>query len=87
MCYDGSLIDQGLRSFHREEARILLEQARLPFEEALACYHRGEREEACRQLVAASAFWTHATWKEFLEDDVVGSGVPPAYRPLSAQAG
>lgn len=83
MRYDGSLIERGLRDFRREESRSFLERARRPFEEALACYLRGEREQACRHLVTASSLWTHATWKEFLEEDVVGASVPPAYRPLS----
>jgi len=82
MEFGGSLVDQGLASFRRQEALSLLRQAQGPLEEALACYHRGEYAEACRSLVAASALWTHATWKEYLEEDVVGTGIPAAYRPL-----
>ena len=82
MGYEGSLIDQGLRTFRREEAVELLAQARAPFEEALALFAAGEVAAASRHLVRASALWTHATWKEFLEEDVVGTLVPSAYRPI-----
>ena len=85
MAYDGSLIDEGLRTFRREEALDLLRQARAPFKEALALYASGEHVEASRQLVRASALWTHATWKEFLEEDVVGTRVPDAYRPIEEE--
>jgi hypothetical protein len=32
--------------------------------------------------VEASAAWTHATWKEFLEEGVIKAKQPEAYRPL-----
>ena len=82
MAYGGSLVDQGLASFQRQEALSLLRQAQGPLEEALTCFHRGEYAEACHRLVTAGALWTHATWKEFLEEDVIGAAIPSAYRPL-----
>ncbi len=86
MAYDGSLIAQGLRTFRRREAIELLQQAREPFTQALALYQRGEYQNACRELVRASALWTHATWKEFLEEDVVGTQAPSAYRPIDDES-
>jgi multimeric flavodoxin WrbA len=82
LTYAGSLIALGLRTFRRPEAIELLQQARQPFEDALALYESGQHEKACRHLVRAGALWTHATWREFLEQDVVQADVPPAYRPI-----
>jgi multimeric flavodoxin WrbA len=82
MRYEGSLVEAGLKNFRRAEAVELLQQAREPFEEALRLYAGGQREQACEQLVKASALWTHATWLEFLEEEVIGTKVPDAYRPL-----
>jgi hypothetical protein len=42
----------------------------------------GRREEAARRLVRASAYWTRATWLEFVEPRVVHASQPAAYRPL-----
>lgn len=82
MEYAESLIAVGLERFQRPEAVELLQQAREPFQEALRLYADGQRQQACESLVRASALWTHATWKEYLEEDVIGSTVPDAYRPL-----
>jgi len=82
MEYEGSLIEEGLANFKREEAVELLEEAKEPFLEAPKLYGEGDKVKACALLVQASALWTHATWKEFLEEDVIGSRVPEAYRPI-----
>lgn len=82
MEYDTSLIEEGLRSFGRQEAIDLLQEAKGFFQKALGLYKQGDREGACDQLVRASALWTHATWKEFLEQDVIGADTPDAYRPI-----
>jgi multimeric flavodoxin WrbA len=82
MAYERSLIAQGLDTFTRQEAVALLEEARGQLEDALALYGKGRHRDACRHLVRASALWTHATWKEFLEEDVVQADVPAAYRPI-----
>jgi multimeric flavodoxin WrbA len=84
MRFEGSLIEAGLTSFRRQEAVELLAQAKGPFIDALNAYAGGDRQRACELLVRASALWTHATWKEFLEEQVIGSAVPDAYRPLAA---
>jgi hypothetical protein len=82
MAYGGSLIAQGLGAFTRQEAVALLAEAGEQLKAALALYGKGRHPEACRHLVRASALWTHATWKEFLEEDVIKAGVPATYRPI-----
>jgi multimeric flavodoxin WrbA len=82
MAYERSLIAQGLDTFRNSEAVGLLREAQSWFRDGLALYLEGRYPDACRQLVRASALWTHATWKEFLEEDVIGAGVPDAYRPI-----
>jgi multimeric flavodoxin WrbA len=82
MAYENSLIAEGLENFKREEAIKLLKESRQYFENALELCKRNQAEDACTQLVRATALWTHATWKEFLEADVVKTSVPGAYRPV-----
>jgi hypothetical protein len=79
---EASLIAQGLSSFRRRTAIDLLQRAKGHFEAALKLYKEGQEEAACGELVSASALWTHATWQEFLEEDVIKAGVPEAYRPI-----
>jgi len=79
---EGSLVARALRSFRNSEARELLGRAMEDLKRCLKFYKEGKREEACRYLVEAGALWTHATWKEFLEKDVIGTEIPEAYRPL-----
>ena len=78
-----SLVRQGLASFERPEAVELLQKSEKRLEKALALYDQSRQEEACEELVRSSALWTHATWKEFLEEKVVGTDKPTAYRPLT----
>jgi hypothetical protein len=82
---EGSLIAEGLATFRHPEARELLERSRVHFEAALRLYREGRPEEACDPLVKAGALWTHATWKEFLEEEVIGTPAPGAYRPIVEQ--
>ena len=82
MACERSLIAQGLTTFQRPEAVDLLQKARAQLEDALTLYARGQAVEASRQLAATSALWAHATWQEFLEEDVVGTAVPLAYHPI-----
>ena len=82
MAYETSLIAEGLANFRRPEAIELLQRAKGHFVQALDLYKKGQAEAACSPLVRASALWTHATWLEFLEQDVVKAGVPQAYRPI-----
>jgi multimeric flavodoxin WrbA len=69
-------------TFRNEEAIELLKQADSEFEVFAHHHHLGEREQAVRSLVKASAFWTHATYKEFLEDKLIKAAQPEAYRPI-----
>ncbi|MBI3923809.1 MAG: flavodoxin family protein [Armatimonadetes bacterium] len=73
-------------TFDRPEAVEMLEKALPLLTQALDCHKAGDAEQATRHLVAASALWTHATWKEFLEEDVIGARQPEAYRPLPQSA-
>ena len=82
MQYESSLIAEGLTNFKRKDAIELLVEAKTYFEQALELYKSGEERKACEMLTKASAAWTHATWKEFLEEDVVKTSVPSAYRPI-----
>jgi len=82
--WDQSLMYRGLSqgTFQRPEARELLEQSLTDLRRALTLRRLGDLEGATRALVEASAAWTHATWKEFLEEDVIKAKQPEAYRPL-----
>jgi len=84
MRWEGSLIQEALEAgtFTKPEAAKLLAEAGEILRDALAARAGGDLEEANRLLVKASACWTHATWQQFLEDDVIGATQPGAYRPL-----
>jgi len=84
MTMDKSLIERAVRrgTFKRKAAKQLLQKAREGFREALRLYHLGNKEAATKALVECSAQWTHATWKEFLEQEVIGIAAPAAYRPM-----
>jgi hypothetical protein len=79
-----SLIEAALRSnaFRRPEAIELLERAREEFRVTLRHWRKRDMRVTARHLARAGAFWTHATWKEFLEREVIRAAQPPAYRPL-----
>lgn len=84
MDYDQSYVACALAAgtFHRPEATALLRQAGDALRQALDHFHAGRRRQAVDALTRTSAFWTQATWKEFLEDEVIGVKPPDAYRPL-----
>lgn len=73
-------------TFKRPEAVELLEQVVPELEKALTADRSGEEEAAIHHLVQASAFWTHATWKEFLEEQAIHASAPAVYRPLPETA-
>ena len=79
-----SLIHYGLAqgTFKRPEAAALLNQADAAMAEFLRHRDLGEERLALQALVRASALWTHATWSEFLEQDLIKAPPPSAYRPL-----
>jgi|YNPNPStandDraft_1061719.scaffolds.fasta_scaffold17705_2 multimeric flavodoxin WrbA len=80
-----SIIRQALAqgTFVNPEAAVLLEQADKEWARFAQHHSLGERREAIRALVKASALWTHATWKEFLEEQLIKAPPPKAYRPLN----
>ena len=85
--YDESLIARALASgvFTNPEAAQLLRRAAEELRRCLRADGAGEEGAALRHLVKAGAFWTHATWKQLLEEDVIGVATPAAYRPLSSR--
>jgi multimeric flavodoxin WrbA len=84
---DRSLIARGIATFRRSDAVELLRQALTELRQALRAHAAGKPQEAIPHLVAAGTRWTHATWKEFLEDEVIGTPVPETYRPVDSGAG
>lgn len=83
----GSIIAGALRdkTFQRPEAIELLKKAYEEFSVTLRHWRAGEIRAAARHLSRASAYWTHATWKEFLERDVIKAAQPKAYRPIPSE--
>jgi multimeric flavodoxin WrbA len=83
--WEQSLMQRGLSqgAFKRPEARELLEESLAKFRQVIALRRQGDVRNATRALVEASAAWTHATWKEFLEEDVIKARQPGTYRPLA----
>ncbi|MBC7237532.1 MAG: flavodoxin family protein [Chloroflexi bacterium] len=81
---DRSIIRRALTAgtFRRPEALEHLRQADHWFEEAMAHMRLGDLGRALDALVWASAYWTHATWQEFLEEQLIKVPPPAAYRPL-----
>jgi len=77
-----SLIARAIATFRQPEAVALLHQALPELRQALQAHAAGKIEEAIPHLVAAGSRWTHATWKEFLEDEVIGTSIPETYRPV-----
>jgi multimeric flavodoxin WrbA len=69
-------------AMQRPEALEHLRQADALFEQALSHQRLGQIEAAMDTLVQASAQWTHATWREFLEEQLIKAPPPRAYRPL-----
>lgn len=84
LTYEGSLLEEALceGTFKDERAVELLTKAAEGLKRALKCYKLGDLEGATRALVEASAYWTHATWREFLEREVIRAKPPKVYRPL-----
>ena len=79
---DRSLVARGIASFRHPEAVALLREALPELRAALAAHAAGRHEDTLRHLVAAGTRWTHATWKEFLEEDAIGTAIPGTYRPV-----
>jgi len=84
--WQDSMLQQGLEQgvFTRPDAHQLAEQALGAFKQCLVAREQGRHDEAHKLLVDVSALWTRATWKQFLEEQVIGAGQPDAYRPLQS---
>lgn len=89
MRWEDSLPEQALRhgTFERAEAQELLQKASDTLRSAVAHYRQHDVARACELLVEASSYWTHATWGEFLEQEVIGTAPPPVYRPMPGPEG
>lgn len=84
LTYEESFPEEALRerTFKDEKALSLLKKAAEDLKEAVRRYKLGDLEGATRALVEASAYWTHATWREFLEKEVIKAKPPSVYRPI-----
>ena len=84
MRWEDSLPEQALRrgTFWRPVALERLQRASDTLRSALGHYRLHSMVKACELLVEASAYWTHATWAEFLEDEAIGRAAPKVYRPI-----
>ena len=82
--WEDSLPERALRqgTIKKPEAVELLKKASELLRQALSQRQLHNMEKACELLVEASAYWTHATWKEFLEEQVIAAQQPEAYRPI-----
>jgi len=81
--YEDSLIEYALShgTVKRKDAIELLKKAGEELRLTLQYYKLKNGQEATKHLVKASAYWTHATYKEFFED-MLKAKQPEAYRPL-----
>jgi multimeric flavodoxin WrbA len=80
--YEDSVFPQAIKTFKNEEARKMIVKAAEEFKKCLKFYQQGDVEKAIDSIVTTGDYWTNATWKEYLEENVVGSKKPKAYRPL-----
>lgn len=80
--YEQSVFPSAEKNFEDEEAKNLLDKSIKMFKEALEAYNSGDIDKAIEKMVKTGDYWTNATWKEYLEKNVVGSEQPKAYRPV-----
>lgn len=69
-------------TFERDTAIPVLAAAKEKLDKFFEAYNAGDYEAACTLMSDGSALWTEATWREFLERDVIGVSKPSAYRPV-----
>jgi len=81
--YEGSLIEYSLShgTVKKDDAVELLRKSGEELKLTLQSYRLKDWLEATKHLVKSSAFWTHATYKEFFED-LLKVQQPEAYRPI-----
>jgi multimeric flavodoxin WrbA len=68
--------------FTHENALEVLEPAKEKLLKMFEAMEAGNIEEAQALMSDGSALWTEATWREFLQDDVIGVTKPESYRPV-----
>jgi len=68
--------------FKKDEAIKQLKRADEEFDKCIHYVSLGERRKAIKSLVKATAFWTDATYKEFLEEQLIKAPKPKTYRPI-----
>ncbi len=83
--YDKSVFPPAEKSFEDKDAKELLGKAIDTFKETLEAYNAGDMDRAIEKMVETGDYWTNATWKEYLEKNVIGSEQPKAYRPLEEE--
>ncbi len=81
---EGSLPDRAANQgvFRKPEAVELVGKARSQFAAALRHRAEGALVAADRALMRASAYWTRATWKEYVEEYVSKRNDVPPYREV-----
>jgi hypothetical protein len=79
-----SIIEQSLShcKFKKKEIHKIAEKAEEEFRKFAHHYNLIDHKRAIKHLVRASALWTHAAWKEFLEEQLVKVPPPKMYRPI-----
>ena len=82
--WQGSLIYQAVfeKRFKREDAHKDLCKALDALRDTVFNYDLGEGKEAIKKITETASYWTSATWKEFLEEKIIGSKKPDAYRSI-----
>jgi hypothetical protein len=89
MRWEDSLMEMGLRlgTFSKPAAVELLQKSRDEFIKAVNCHRLNDFRQATEHLVAAGAYWTHATYEEFIAEQIVKATIPKTYRPLPKEEG
>ena len=70
------------KRFKKADANDSLCKAVKALREAIYNYDLGDRKEAISKIVETASHWTNATWKEYLEEKVIGSKKPDSYRSM-----
>ena len=81
---EDSLPQRGATDFIKDEARQLATRATAEFTQALAL-RSTDNAAAHQALMRASAFWTQATWKEFVETYISKRNTVEPYRNLPTE--
>jgi len=69
-------------TFTNKEALKLLKKACVHLKRVLNYYNKNDRRAAAIELAILSKYWTNATFKQFLEKDVIKAAIPQSYRSI-----